>query len=159
MILLLLDEGSKHRFLLTGSSARKLKKRHVDLLPGRILIEHLGSFLFWELEGKFELEKALLSGTFPGVYLEETQTASEILQSYGQIYLQEEIQAEALTRNLGSYGRLLDLSAEASGQWINYSKISSDSEILKETLRRFYSLLEDTLVAFRCEFIKARSVR
>ena len=156
MIQLLLDEGSKHRFLLTGSSARKLKRGHANLLPGRILLEHLGPLSFWELGEKFDLEKAILLGTLPGVYLEETQTAAEILESYGQIYLREEIQAEALTRNLGSYGRFLDLAAEASGQWINYSKISSDSEIPKETLRRFYSLLEDTLVAFRVEAFRPK---
>ena len=157
MIQLLLDEGSKHRFLLTGSSARKLKRGHANLLPGRILMEHLDPLSFWELGEKFDLEKAILLGTLPGVYLEETQTASEILESYEQIYLREEIQAEALTRNLGSYGRFLDLAAEASGQWINYSKISSDSEIPKETLRRFYSLLEDTLVAFRVEAFRPKT--
>jgi len=156
MIQLLLDEGSKHRFLLTGSSARKLKRGHANLLPGRILMEHLDPLSFWELGEKFDLEKAILLGTLPGVYLEETQTASEILESYERIYLREEIQAEALTRNLGSYGRFLDLAAEASGQWINYSKISSDSEIPKETLRRFYSLLEDTLVAFRVEAFRPK---
>ena len=156
MIQLLLDEGSKHRFLLTGSSARKLKRGHANLLPGRILIEHLGPLSFWELGKKFDLEKAICLGTLPGVYLDETQTGAEILENYGQIYLREEIQAEALTRSLGSYGRFLDLAAEASGQWINYSKISNDSEIPKETLRRFYSLLEDTLVVFRVEAFRPK---
>jgi len=156
MLQLLLDEESKHRFLLTGSSARKLRKGHANLLPGRILIEHLGPLSFWELGSKFDLEKTLCLGTLPGVYLEEPRVAADILESYGQIYLREEIQAEALTRNLGAYGRFLDLAAEASGQWINYSKISSDIEIPKETLRRFYSLLEDTLVAYRVEAFRPK---
>ena len=155
-IQVLLDEGCKHRFLLTGSSARKLKRGHANLLPGRILIEHLDPLSFWELGTRFDLEKALRIGTLPGVYLEEGKTAEELLESYGQIYLREEIQSEALTRNLGSYARFLDLAAEASGQWINYSKLASDSEIPKETLRRFYTLLEDTLVVYRVQAFRPK---
>lgn len=152
----LLDGGCKHRFLLTGSSARKLKRGHANLLPGRILIENLDPLSFWELETQFHLEKALRIGTLPGIYLEEKKIAEELLDSYGQIYLREEIQAEALTRNLGSYARFLDLAAEASGQWINYSKLASDSEIPKETLRRFFTLLEDTLVAYRIQAFRPK---
>ncbi len=151
-----LDNGCPHRFLLTGSSARTLKRGHANLLPGRILIEHLDPLSFWELGGRFELDKALRIGTLPGVYLEEEATAAGLLDSYGQTYLREEIQAEAFTRNLGSYARFLDVAAEASGQWINYSKLSSDSEIPKETLRRFYTLLEDTLVVHRVPAFRPR---
>lgn len=149
MIQLLLDEGIRHRFILTGSSARKLKRGRANLLPGRILVEYLDPLSFWELGSRFDLEKVLRIGSLPGIYMEEDSEAAPILSSYGQIYLREEIQAEALTRNLGSYARFLDVAAEASGQWINYSKLAGDSEIPKETLRRFYALLEDTLVAFR----------
>lgn len=152
----LLDEGCRHRFFLTGSSARKLKRGHANLLPGRILIEHLDPLSFWELKAKFDLGKALRIGTLPGIYLESEQTAAELLESYGQIYLREEIQAEALTRNLGSYARFLDVAAEASGRWINYSKLASDSEIPKETLRRFYTLLEDTLVVYRVQAFRPK---
>lgn len=156
MIQLILDQGNKYRFLLTGSSARKLKRGHANLLPGRILIEYLDPLSFWELGEQFDLEKVLRMGTLPGVYLEEEKLAIEILDSYGQTYLREEIQAEAMTRNLGSYARFLDVAAEASGQWINYSKLSSDSEIPKETLRRFYTLLEDTLVAHRVQAFRPK---
>lgn len=144
----LLDEGSPHRFILTGSSARKLKRGQANLLPGRIVMEFLDPLSFWELGARLDLEKALRLGTLPGIYLDEKQGA-EVLSTYGRVYLREEIQAEALTQNLGAYARFLDLAAEASGQWINYSKMASDSEIPKETLRRFFSLLEDTLVVFR----------
>lgn len=152
----LLDAGCKHRFLLSGSSARKLKRGHANLLPGRIIIEHLDPLSFSELGTRFHLEKALRMGTLPGVYLEAEETAGELLESYAQIYLREEIQAEALTRNLGSYARFLDMAAEASGRWINYSKLASDSEIPKETLRRFYALLEDTLVAYRVQAFRPK---
>lgn len=145
---LLLDEGIRHRFILTGSSARKLKRGGANLLPGRILLEHLDPLSFWELGTHFNLEKALRIGTLPGIYLDEKE-GPEILASYGQVYLREEIQQEALTRNLGGYARFLDVAAEASGDWINYSKLASDCEIPKETIRRFFTLLEDTLIAFR----------
>ncbi|OGW81277.1 MAG: hypothetical protein A3G33_06790 [Omnitrophica bacterium RIFCSPLOWO2_12_FULL_44_17] len=155
-IQVLLDEGCKHRFLLTGSSARKLKRGHANLLPGRILIEHLAPLAYWELGERFDLEKALRIGTLPGVYLEAGETGEALLESYGQIYLREEIQYEALTQNLGAYARFLDMAAEASGRWINYSKLASDSEIPKETLRRFYALLEDTLVVHRVQAFRPK---
>ena len=152
----LLDEGSRHRFILTGSSARKLRRGHANLLPGRIILEYLDPLSFWELGSQFDLEKTLRIGSLPGIYLDPAQ-GLDVLSTYGQVYLREEIQAEALTQNLGAYARFLDLPAEASGQWINYSKLASDSEIPKETIRRFFSILEDTLVAFRIPSFKPKS--
>ncbi len=144
----LLDEGCRHRFFLTGSSARKLKRGGANLLPGRIVLEYLDPLSIWELGEQFNLEKNLQVGSLPGVYLNESEGA-EILSSYTTVYLREEIQAEAIAKNIGAYARFLDVAAEASGEWINYSKLASDSEIPKETLRRFYSILEETLIAFR----------
>jgi len=144
----LIDDRVPFRFLLTGSSARKLKRGHANLLPGRIIIEHLDPLTIEEMGGKFDLEHALQVGCLPGIYLDQ-QSGVDLLEAYTATYLKEEIQAEALTRTIGSYSRFLDVAAEASGQWINYSKLSNDAEIPKETLRRYYSILEDTLVAFR----------
>lgn len=144
----ILDEGCSHRFLLTGSSARKLKRGGANLLPGRILLEYLDPLSYWELGRSFDLNRALQVGTLPGVYL-DLREGPEVLATYATVYLREEIQAEALSRNLGAYARFLDVAAEASGQWVNYSKVASDSEIPKETVRRFYSVLEETLIAFR----------
>ncbi len=144
----LIDEKKGFRFLLSGSSARKLKRGHANLLPGRVRVEHLYPLSFRELGAKFSLEKALRIGTLPGIYL-NSRDGEALLESYGQTYLREEIWAEALTQNLGAYARFLDVAAEMSGQWVNYSKVSGDSEIPKETLRRFYGLLEDTLIVHR----------
>lgn len=155
----LLDEASGHRFLLTGSSARKLKRGQANLLPGRIIVEHLDPLLATELRDNFSLARALRVGMLPGIYLDE-DAGEDILGSYVATYLREEIQAEALTRDLGSYARFLDLAAETSGQWLNYSKIASDAEIPKETIRRFFQILEDTLIAFRLPaFEPKRSLR
>jgi|SaaInlStandDraft_6_1057023.scaffolds.fasta_scaffold15593_2 uncharacterized protein len=140
----LIDENKSRRFVLTGSSARKLKRGQANLLPGRIFWKHLSPFLFWEIEDQFDLKKALITGTLPEVYLEDY--GRELLKSYTSTYLREEIQAEALTKDLASYARFLDLAAELSGQYINYSKIASDSEINKETIRRYFDILVDTLI-------------
>ncbi len=143
-----MDENASHRFILTGSSARKLKRGGANLLPGRIVLEHLDPLSFWELGQQFDLARCLSVGTLPGVYLDE-QEGPAVLSTYAQVYLREEIQAEALVKNMGAYARFLDAAAEASGDWINYSKLASDTELPKETIRRFYDILEETLVAFR----------
>jgi predicted AAA+ superfamily ATPase len=144
----LMDEGSRHRFILTGSSARKLRRGQANLLPGRVLFEVLDPLSIWELGADFDLERALQVGTLPGIYLDR-EAGVDVLDSYAATYLREEIQAEALLRDLGSYARFLDLAAASSGQWVNYSKLANDAEIAKETIRRYYQILEDTLLAFR----------
>ncbi|MDI6731673.1 MAG: ATP-binding protein [Candidatus Margulisbacteria bacterium] len=154
----LIDDHSPFRFILTGSSARKLKRGHANLLPGRIIIEYLDPLTIEEMGGEFDIERALQLGSLPGIYLDR-DSDMDLLESYAITYLKEEIQAEALTRSIGSYSRFLDIAAEASGQWINYSKLSNDAEIPKETIRRFFTILEDTLVAFRIPSFRPKRTR
>jgi len=151
----MLDRPGSPRFLLTGSSARKLRRGGVNLLPGRVILEYLDPLSALELNGKLRLERALQVGMLPGVYLDDRE-GHEILATYAETYLREEVRAEALTRDLGGFARFLDTAALESGKWINYSKLSSDTEIPKETVRRFYSLLEDTLLIFRLPPFKPR---
>ena len=140
----LLDSSAALKFLLTGSSARKLRRGRANLLPGRVLLEHLPPLVYWEIADEFDLGKALSIGTLPEVYLQEY--GSDILNSYVAGYLREEVQAEALTKDLASYSRFLDLAAALSGQHLNYSKIASDSEINKDAIRRYMEILVDTLL-------------
>ena len=140
----LIDSNKNLKFLLTRSSARKLLRGQANLLPGRILLEYLPPLVYWELGDKFDLNKALTIGTLPEVYLQDY--GPEILNSYVASYLKEEIQAEAFTRDLASYSRFLNLAAELSGQYMNYAKVASDSEINKETIRRYMEILSDTLL-------------
>jgi predicted AAA+ superfamily ATPase len=140
----LIDEDKSLQFLITGSSARKLRKGKANLLPGRVFSRRLYPLSWWELRGDFDLDRALTLGTLPEVYL--NSYGAELLANYINIYLREEILAEALTRNVESFARFIDVAAESNWREINYSQISSDSEIPKETLRRFYSILEDTLL-------------
>ena len=139
---------NRRRFILTGSSARKFKRGRANLLPGRLVVEHLTPFSCLELEEIFKLDRALQVGMLPGIYLNKSSGA-DLLESYVDVYLREEIQAEALVKDIGQYARCLDTVAAISGQWLNYSKIASDTEIPKETIRRYVQVLEDTLVVYR----------
>lgn len=146
----LIDERiGDRRYLLTGSSAHKLRRGGANLLPGRIVQERLSPLLIPELSSSFDLERALQVGTLPGIILSEH--GPDLLESYANTYLREEIQLEGLVENLGGFSRLLDVIAAMSGKWLNYSKLASDAEMPKETIRRYVSILEDTLVLERLE--------
>lgn len=147
---------NKNRFILTGSSARKLRQEGANLLPGRVILEHLDPLMLSEIGESFDLKRALQLGMLPGIYLGDHE-AADVLGTYAEVYLREEIRAEALARDVGSYARFLDVAALMSGQWLNYSKLSSDAEIPKETIRRYVGLLEDTLLMFRVPAFQAKA--
>src|SRR2546430_17269467 len=100
------DPSNRIRFLLTGSSARKLRRRGVNLLPGRVILEHLDPLICVELPDPLDLERALQLGMLPGIYLGGAD-AVDVLGSYAAVYLREEVRAEALTRNIGGFARFL----------------------------------------------------
>lgn len=144
-----LEERRNRIFILSGSSARKLKRGSANMLGGRALTYNLFPLTYKELGEKFKLNKALELGTLPSVYLEkEEKYAKEILKSYVKTYIEEEIKAEALTRNLGTFIKFLDLAASENGQIINYSNIASDIHCDYKTIQEYYSILEDTLIGF-----------
>ncbi|MFN8642715.1 MAG: AAA family ATPase [Candidatus Binatia bacterium] len=140
--------GKRLRFIITGSSARKLKRGGANLLPGRLILERLDPLSIAEIRENADLTRCMQLGMLPGIY-DGGHEAIDVLGTYADVYLREEVQAEALTTNIGAYARFLDTIAAASGQWINYSKLASDAEIPKETLRRFIQLLDDTLLCVR----------
>jgi predicted AAA+ superfamily ATPase len=140
----------RYRFLLSGSSARKLCRGQANLLPGRVVLERLHPLLARELGGDFKLDRALAHGTLPGIYAERDPNLREqVLRSYVDAYLREEVQAEALVRDIGGYARLLDLVAASSGRILNLHALSREAAISYETARRYLEVLEDTLVLFR----------
>jgi len=151
LVQVLLDQHPKRfRFLLSGSSARKLRRGEANLLPGRIHLHHLHPLLASELGSSFDLERVLACGSLPGIVSEpDAEQRAADLRAYSDIYLREEVQAEALVRDVGGYARLLDLAAAASGTILNVSKLCSDAAIRYETARRYVEILVDTLVAFR----------
>ena len=140
----------RFRFLLSGSSARKLRRGQANLLPGRVVLEYLHPLLASELGGDFALDRVLSHGTLPGIYSEkEPGVREQILRSYVDAYLREEVQAEALVRDIGGYARLLDLVAASSGHILNLHSLSRQAAISYETARRYLDVLEDTLIVFR----------
>lgn len=140
----------RFRFLLSGSSARKLRRGQANLLPGRIHLHHLHPLVRTEFQEHFELNTVLASGSLPGIVAEpEPKQRAQDLRAYADIYLREEIQAEALVRDIGGYARLLDLVASASGSILNVHKLCGEAGIRYETARRYIEVLEDTLLAFR----------
>lgn len=147
----IIDETPRRfRFLLSGSSARKLRRGQANLLPGRIHLHHLHPLLRSEIGAEFRLERALAHGTLPGIYAEsDPQVRAMDLRGYVDAYLREEVQAEALVRSLGGYARLLDLVAASSGRVLNLSALCRDAGIGYETARRYFEVLEDTLLVFR----------
>lgn len=146
-----LDSTPKRfRFLLSGSSARKLKRGQANLLPGRVVVYAMHPLLERELGASFELDRALAHGTLPATWTEDDPARrAELLRSYADIYLREEVQAEALVRDLGGYARLLDFVAAASGTVVNINALCRAAEIQHETARRYLDVLEETLVLFR----------
>ena len=140
-----LIENRKIRFLLTGSSARKLKRGNANLLAGRVWEARLYP-LTWKEIPEFNLERYLLYGGLPSVYLGEYP--EEELDAYVNTYLKEEIMAEGLIRNLPPFARFLKTISLANGEIVNFTKLGNDCQVAASTVREYISLLEDTLVGF-----------
>lgn len=139
------------RFILTGSSARKLKRGQANMLGGRLFSYSLMPLIFPELktDESFSLKKVLEFGTLPNIYLEKnTKLAAELLDSYVDVYLKEEIKAEALVRNLTSFTEFLRFAAEENGNNINFSSIAKDTGVSSNTIKEYFQILDDTLLGF-----------
>lgn len=146
-----LIEEKKVRFLLTGSSARKLKRGGANLLAGRAATRRLHPLTSFEIGADFNLERALLFGTLPAVVAGDDSSARELLKAYAETYLKEEIQAEGVVRSLGAFARFLDVAAAQSGEILNAAAVASDAAVSARTVREYFQILEDTLVGFRLE--------
>ncbi len=135
------------RFILCGSSARKLKRQGVNTLGGRALPVHLYPLVSAELQD-FDLFKAVNQGMLPRHYLTDANTAWKRMQAYVAVYLKEEIKAESLVRNLQSFNRFMEIAALTDGEMVNYSNIASDCGVDSKTVKEYFSILQDTLVGF-----------
>ncbi len=143
-----LIEAKKYKFLLTGSSARKLRKTGADMLAGRAWTAKLFPLCTREIS-EFNLDRYLRYGGLPQVY--PSADPAEELYSYVDTYLREEIREEGLIRNLPPFSRFLKSAALSNGQIINFSKIGSDCAVSPSTVREYYAILDDTLVGFNLE--------
>jgi predicted AAA+ superfamily ATPase len=146
-----LIEAHRIRFLLTGSSARKLRRGAANLLAGRASTRRLYPLTLAEQGDHFDLERTLRYGSLPAVVTGSASAARELLASYADTYLREEVQAEALVRNLGGFARFLDVVAAENGGIVNASAVARDASLATRTVLEYYQILEDTLIGFRLE--------
>jgi len=150
------------RFILTGSSARKLKHGlNVNLLPGRVVLYHLDPLSLSELPEQFiNLEQLLTYGSLPGILAVDSVQDRELdLKTYVHTYLDQEVRAEALVRNMGSFTQFLFLAASESGNLINFSQLSQTIGVAHTTIASYYQILEDCLIAEKIEPIPEGKIR
>ncbi len=158
----LLIDADKAQFILTGSSARKLKHgAQINLLPGRVVIIYMDSLSWQECKNNTDLDDILIYGSLPNVIMTKgSQNKNDDLYAYTSIYLEEEVRAEALVRNIGGFARFLELAASESGSVINASKLSQFIGVAQSTIADYYQILEDCLITFRIDpIIKTKSKR
>ena len=141
----LLIEEHGIRFLLTGSSARRLRRKGVNLLGGRARSRVLHPLLRVELGDRFSLDRALEHGLLPPIFFSESP--AEDLAGYAGDYLREEVAAEALVRNIGAFSRFLEVAALAHGDMVNFANVANDAQVPASTVREYYEILKDTLIA------------
>lgn len=140
-----LIEEQQLTFLLTGSSARTLKKQGINLLAGRAWQAHLFPLTSDEIPS-FNLMRYLRYGGLPAVYLSDYP--EEELNAYVHTYLREEVQAESLVRKIPAFTRFLEVAALSSGKMLNFTEIASDTSVPVSTVREYYHVLEDTFIGF-----------
>jgi predicted AAA+ superfamily ATPase len=140
------------KFILCGSSARKLRHGAANLLGGRAVYRTMHPLTRQELADAFDLSSVLAYGSLPRVYTslhqKKTKEAQDLLRAYVITYLREEIKSEALVRNLQGFQNFLEIAAAQYTQQINFSLISRDCQVATSTVREYYSILEDTLLGF-----------
>ncbi|MCQ2251929.1 MAG: AAA family ATPase [Bacteroidales bacterium] len=132
-------------FILSGSSARKLRRNGTNMLGGRAIPYNMYPFVSHEIEN-FDLDRALVNGMLPRHYL--SSNPWPLMQAYVNIYLKEEIQAEALVRNLNSFTKFLEVAAICDGEIINYTNIAQDCGVSSVTVKEYFQILSDTLIGF-----------
>ena len=133
------------KFILCGSSARKLRRKGYNTLGGRALPCYLFPLVSAEIPD-FDIDKALTHGMLPPFYLAKNPYLR--LSAYIDVYLKEEIKAEALVRNLSNFQRFLDAAALTNGEIVNYNNIATDCWISANTAKEYFSILEDTLIGY-----------
>jgi predicted AAA+ superfamily ATPase len=152
-----LIESEKMKFILTGSSARKLRRGQANLLAGRALLTHLYPLTAHELRNQFSLQKALTVGTLPGAYFHSSP--EDYLHSYVQAYLREEVLQEGLVRRLDAFGRFLEAASFSQASLLNISKVAEDCVLPRKTCEGYFEIIEDLLIARRLPIFSRRSKR
>jgi predicted AAA+ superfamily ATPase len=143
-----LIEKKKYKFILTGSSARKLKRESANLLAGRAFNYQMYPLTSAELGDEFDLEFVLQWGALPKIFSLSEVDRNEFLRSYSQTYLKEEILQEQIVRNGMAFRNFLEVAAQENGKCLNFAKLARDLNIDTKTVQSYFQILEDTLVGF-----------
>ncbi len=139
-----LIEARGIRFLLTGSSARKLRRGGINLLGGRARVQYLHPLTSNELGDRFDLARAVARGLLPSLYFSDDPQAD--LPAYVGLYLQQEVVAEGATRNIPAFSRFLKVAAHCNGTIVNFTNVASDAQVARTTVYEYFDILKDTLV-------------
>jgi predicted AAA+ superfamily ATPase len=153
----LIEEDPSRRFILTGSSSRKLKRAGVDLLAGRAVLKTLHPFMAAELGDAFSLEKALIFELVPLVF--SSGDPGDVLRSYAALYLKEEVQAEGIVRNVGQFSRFLESIGFSHGSVLNASSVARECEVERKTVVGYLQILEDLFLGYRIPVFRKRAGR
>ncbi len=152
----LIESALDVRFVLTGSSARKLRRGSTDLLAGRALVRELHPFMAAELPA-FHLDRALEWGLLPLVVA--ATDPADVLAAYATLYLEQEVQAEGLVRSIGSFARFLEVVSFSHGSVLNVSNVARECQTNRKTVEGYLDILEDLLLAFRVPAFTRRAAR
>lgn len=145
------------QFILTGSSARKLRRGGTDLLAGRAVLKTLHPFMAAELGARFKLVQSLQFGMLPLVL--GSPDPAETLKSYASLYLREEVQAEGLVRNIGDFARFLEAISFSHASLLNISHVARECQVNPKTVEGYVAVLEDLLLGFRLSSFRKRAQR
>jgi predicted AAA+ superfamily ATPase len=154
---LLIEEKRGVQFILTGSSARKLRRAGVNLLGGRAAQKSLHPFMASELGDGFSLEEALRLGMLPIV--RAGKVPSDILRAYNGLYLRAEVQMEGLVRSVGNFARFLEAASFSHGAVLNLASVARECRVNRKTVEGYLEILEDLLLAFRVPVFTRRAKR
>jgi predicted AAA+ superfamily ATPase len=154
---LMIEEKGQTQFVFTGSSARKLRRGGVNLLGGRAAQKSLHPFMAAELGGRFRLEEALRLGMLPVVH--GAADPAEILRAYNGLYLREEVQAEGLVRNAGSFSRFMEALSFSQAAVLNLANVARECQVNRKTVEGYLEILDDLLLGFRLPVFSRRAKR
>ncbi len=153
----LIEKKQGWQFILTGSSARKLKRDGVDLLAGRATLKYMHPFIASELKNKFSLEKALSQGMLPIIYF--SPDPLQDLKTYVALYMKEEVQMEGMVRHIEQFARFLEALSFSQGSILNCNNIALDCGVSSKTVNNYIGILEDLLLAFQLPVFSKKAKR
>lgn len=155
----LIEERTGHRFVLTGSSARKLKRSGTNLLGGRAVRRAMHPFLATELGDRFDLTTALRHGLVPGVCTRPATELADASAAYVSLYIKHEVQDEGLVRNIGGFSRFLEALSLSHGAVLNLAAVARECEVSRKTVEGYLEIVEDLLLGFRLDVFARRAQR